>query len=159
LIGGGFYRPERRVRGAQWVAGAGCAGDVHGRHWPRRPCSRAGGVLSRPRSAVGRCWRGHGGRELAEREKEKRGGSGCCLPLLLPFSQLGSGQRELGSTAASSTSMAIGTRGTGAVIFTVKSISSDFCSPGIRHNARKRFKFEILKISTLGDQHISQGFQ
>jgi hypothetical protein len=34
-----------------------------------------------------------------------------------------------------------------------------FCLPGVRRNARKRFKFEILKISTLGDQHIGQGFQ
>jgi hypothetical protein len=35
----------------------------------------------------------------------------------------------------------------------------DFHRPGVRRNARKRFKFEILKISTLGDQHIDQGFQ
>jgi hypothetical protein len=35
----------------------------------------------------------------------------------------------------------------------------DFHLPGVRSNARKRFKFEILKVSTLGDQHISQGFQ
>jgi hypothetical protein len=38
-------------------------------------------------------------------------------------------------------------------------ISPDFCLPGVRHNARKRFKFEFLKISTLGGQHIRQGFQ
>jgi hypothetical protein len=35
----------------------------------------------------------------------------------------------------------------------------DFHPPGVRRIARKRFKFEILKISTLGDQHIGQGFQ
>jgi hypothetical protein len=35
----------------------------------------------------------------------------------------------------------------------------DFHPPGVRRIARKNFKFEILKISTLGDQHISQGFQ
>jgi hypothetical protein len=35
----------------------------------------------------------------------------------------------------------------------------DFRLPGVRRNARKRFKFKILKISTLGDQHIGQGFQ
>jgi hypothetical protein len=35
----------------------------------------------------------------------------------------------------------------------------DFCLPGVRRNARKNFKFQILKISTLGDQHTSQGFQ
>jgi hypothetical protein len=35
----------------------------------------------------------------------------------------------------------------------------DFCLPGVCLNARKKFKFEFLKIFTLGDQHISQGFQ
>jgi hypothetical protein len=35
----------------------------------------------------------------------------------------------------------------------------DFHLPGVRRNARKRFKFEILKTSTLGAQHIGQGFQ
>jgi hypothetical protein len=35
----------------------------------------------------------------------------------------------------------------------------NFHLPGARRNARKRFKFEILKISTLGAQHIGQGFQ
>jgi hypothetical protein len=35
----------------------------------------------------------------------------------------------------------------------------DFYPPGVRRIARKKFKFEILKISTLGDQHIGQGFQ
>jgi hypothetical protein len=38
-------------------------------------------------------------------------------------------------------------------------IFSDFCLPGVRHNARKKFKFEFLKIFTLGGQHIGQGFQ
>jgi hypothetical protein len=35
--------------------------------------------------------------------------------------------------------------------------SSDFldsCLPGVRSNARKKFKFEFLKFFTLGDQHI-----
>jgi hypothetical protein len=35
----------------------------------------------------------------------------------------------------------------------------DFCPPGARHNARKKLKFEFLKIFTLGGQHIRQGFQ
>jgi hypothetical protein len=34
-----------------------------------------------------------------------------------------------------------------------------FHLPGVRRNARKRFKFEFLKFSTLGDQHMSPGFQ
>jgi hypothetical protein len=29
----------------------------------------------------------------------------------------------------------------------------------VRRNARKKFKFEFLKFSTLVDQHIGQGFQ
>jgi hypothetical protein len=45
------------------------------------------------------------------------------------------------------------------VIFTVKSIFSDFCSPGVRSNARKKLKFEFLKIFTLGGQHMRQGCQ
>jgi hypothetical protein len=35
----------------------------------------------------------------------------------------------------------------------------DFCLPGVRQNARKKFKFKFLKIFTLGGQHIGQGFQ
>jgi hypothetical protein len=35
----------------------------------------------------------------------------------------------------------------------------DFYPPGVRRNVRKKFKFEFLKFSTLGDQHIGQGFQ
>jgi hypothetical protein len=35
----------------------------------------------------------------------------------------------------------------------------DFQLPGVRRNARKKFKFEFLKFSTLGDHHIGQGFQ
>jgi hypothetical protein len=42
---------------------------------------------------------------------------------------------------------------------TVNSISLDFRLPGVRRNARKKFKFEFLKFFTLGDQHMGQGFQ
>jgi hypothetical protein len=55
--------------------------------------------------------------------------------------------------------MATVTGRTATVILTVIMICSIFHLPGVRSNARKRFKFEILKVSTLGDQHISQGFQ
>jgi hypothetical protein len=91
--------------------------------------------------------------------EEERGGSRVLSPLLLPFSRLGSGQRGLGSTAASSRNMATATRRTATVIFTVNVICSDLCLPSVRRNARKNFKFEILKFFTLGDQHIGQGFQ
>jgi hypothetical protein len=32
-------------------------------------------------------------------------------------------------------------------------------SASVRRNARKSLKFEFLKFSTLGDQHMSQGIQ
>jgi hypothetical protein len=73
--------------------------------------------------------------------------------------RLGSGQTGLGSTAGVSTSMATGSRRTGTVKLTVNSIYLDFCPPGARHNARKKFKFEFLKIATVVRQHIGQGFQ
>jgi hypothetical protein len=47
-------------------------------------------------------------------------------PLLLPFSWLGSGQRGLGSTVASSRSMATGFGRARTVIFTVALIWLDF---------------------------------
>jgi hypothetical protein len=119
---GPFTGRRDEGEGVQWVAGAGCAGDVQGRHRPRWPCLRAGGLLSRPWSAMGRCWRGHGGRKLAEREKEKRGGVRAVSSISSHVARLGSGQRGLVSTAASSTSMATGTRRTGAVIYTVTTI-------------------------------------
>jgi hypothetical protein len=35
----------------------------------------------------------------------------------------------------------------------------DFCLPGVRSNARKKFKFEFLKFFILGGQQIGQGSQ
>jgi hypothetical protein len=35
----------------------------------------------------------------------------------------------------------------------------DFCLPGVRSNARKKFEFEFLKMATVVRQHIGQGFQ
>jgi hypothetical protein len=55
--------------------------------------------------------------------------------------------------------MVTGFERTATVILTVNLDLLDFLLPGVRRNARKRFKFEILKISTLGDQHNGQGFQ
>jgi hypothetical protein len=54
-------------------------------HRARRPRGRAGRVLARPRRAVGRCWRGHGGRERAEKKNDWEGALGAFLffpPLL-----------------------------------------------------------------------------
>jgi hypothetical protein len=55
--------------------------------------------------------------------------------------------------------MATGQRRTATVITTVIMICLRFCLPGARSNARKSFKFEILKFSTLGGQHMSPGIQ
>jgi hypothetical protein len=35
----------------------------------------------------------------------------------------------------------------------------DFCLPGVRHNSRKKFEFEFLRMATVVHQHIGQGFQ
>jgi hypothetical protein len=48
-------------------------------HRALRPCSRAGGVWSRLRCAVGRLWRGHSGRRRAGREETARGVLGAFL--------------------------------------------------------------------------------
>jgi hypothetical protein len=55
--------------------------------------------------------------------------------------------------------MATGFERARTVVLTVKSIFSDFCSPGVRSNARKKLKFEFLQFFTLGGQHTRQGFQ
>jgi hypothetical protein len=43
------------------------------RQWARRPRLRAGRVLARPREAVGRLWRGQGGRHRAGKKITGRG--------------------------------------------------------------------------------------
>jgi hypothetical protein len=45
------------------------------------------------------------------------------------------------------------------VIIIVNQDFARFHLPGVRRIARKKFIFEFLKFSTLGDQHIGQGFQ
>jgi hypothetical protein len=89
----------------------------------------------------------------------REGGSWVLPPLLLPFSRLGSGLGALGSTEASSRSMATVLGRARTVINTVNQDFAQFHLPGVRRIARKNFKFEFLKVSTLGDQHIGQGFQ
>jgi hypothetical protein len=36
---------------------------------------------------------------------------------------------------------------------------SEICPPSVRHNARMKFKFRFLKISSVGCHGIQQGFQ
>jgi hypothetical protein len=56
---------------------------------------------------------------VVQEEERQRRGSWARSSSSLHFSRLGSGQRELGSTAASSTSMATGSRRTATVILIV----------------------------------------
>jgi hypothetical protein len=124
----------------------------------RRSRGRAGGVLSRLRSAMGQCWRGHGGRQLAEREKEKRGGPGGVLRFL-PCRTAWVGAE--GARVDRGDVLEHGYRLRARENSDAHSASDflDFCLPGVRRNARKKLKFEFLKIFTLGDQHNRQCFQ
>jgi hypothetical protein len=99
------------------------------------------------------------GRSASSREEDDwEGGLGTILffpPLLLAWVGAGGARFDRGvslehgdSAWASSNSAA-----------PVNSISFDFLSASVRRNARKSLKFEFLKFSTLGDQHIGQGFQ
>jgi hypothetical protein len=119
---GVFYRPGSRGRGRPVARRCGGPGDV------RRATPGAAALLA--------CWRGlvaatgYCGSVLARsrrsatgnEQREKRGGPGHDLPLLLQVSRLGSGQRVLGSTAEDSSSMATGSRRTGTVMITVAPI-------------------------------------
>jgi hypothetical protein len=107
LIGGAFYRPERRGTRrpeARRLGGSGC---VWSSLRPRRPRGCAGLVSARLRGAVGLLWRLQGGRQLAGRRRTGRGPWARFSSSLL-FSRLGSGLGKLGSTVASSSSMATG---------------------------------------------------
>jgi hypothetical protein len=81
-MGGDFIGSGGRGQGRPEGGQCGGPGGVQRPRQARRPRGRAGGVLSRLRRAVGWLWRGHGGRELAERKKEKRGGPGRVHPFL-----------------------------------------------------------------------------
>jgi hypothetical protein len=145
-------------KGAQWVAGAGCADDVHGRGRARRPCSRAGGVLSRRRSAVGRLWRGHGGRQLAERKRDREGGPGGVFPLL-PCRSAWVGAEGAGLDRGDVHECGYRVQTNVNSDAHSERFFSDFCSPRVRSNARKNLNFKILKTATVVRQHIGQGFQ
>jgi hypothetical protein len=121
-LAGVFIGQKAEGEGGQEVASAGALAMCDEQHQVRRPCSRAGGDLSWLRGSVGRRWRGHGGRQHAESRGRREGGPGRVLPLLLQVSRLKLGQRGLGSTAEDSSTMATGSRRTGTVRLTVKSI-------------------------------------
>jgi hypothetical protein len=149
LIGGGIYRSERRGCGRPEARRLGGPGSVRRLYRARRPRGRAGRVSPRLREAVGRLWRIQGGRHRAGRRRSGRG-PWAQFSSSLHFSWLGSGQGELGSTAASPRSMATGQRRTTTVITTVITICLRFCLLGVRSNARKKFKFEFFEIFHFG---------
>jgi hypothetical protein len=107
VLGEDFYRPGGRGRWRPGGGRRGGPGDEHGQHRARRPCSRAGGVLSWRRGSVGRRWRGHYGRQVAERKKERRGGPGGVL-LVLPYLTAWVGAGEAGLDRGSVHGMATG---------------------------------------------------
>jgi hypothetical protein len=128
VIDGGFYsrgRPgaRRPVRGQ-----CGGPGGVRRSHRAWRPRGRAGRLSPRLRRAVGRCWREQGGRERAEKKNTGRG-PWAHFSSSLHFTRLGSGQRERGSTVASSRSVATVLEQARTVQPTVNSICFDSCLP------------------------------
>jgi hypothetical protein len=127
-------------------------------HRARRPRSRAGGLWSRLRRAVGRCWRGQGGRRRAGRKETEKGVLGAFLLFPpLPTARVGAG----GAGLDHGVSQEHGYRPEANSDSDQHSKLDllDFHLSSVRRNARKKFKFEFLKISTLGDQHMSQGIQ
>jgi hypothetical protein len=105
-----------------------------------------GGVLEGLGRGDGVLWVGGGEATtvgIVLREEGQREGVRAASSFSSHVARPGSGQRGLGSTAGDSTSMATGCERTGTAFVTVKSIFSDFCPPGARHNARKKFEFEF----------------
>jgi hypothetical protein len=156
---GAFYRPER--------AGAGVS-----RRWP----GRVSGDVQRAKpgvAALGACWRGevmasgHCGHALASsrrsvacREAEGQGeGSGRVLPLFFHVSRPGSGQGRRGIDRGGVHGYGYRARAYGDGVGHSSLDFTEICPPGVRHNARTNFEFEILKSATVGYQDTSQGFQ
>jgi hypothetical protein len=105
LIGGAFYRPERRGQGCPEARRLGGPGSVLRSLRARRPQGRAGRVLARLREAVGRLWCLQDGRHRAGRRRSGRG-PWAHISSSLRFSWLGSGLGALESIEAPSRSMA-----------------------------------------------------
>jgi hypothetical protein len=93
-----------------------------------------------------------------QRAEEEERGSWARSSSSPPFLMARVGAEGAGLDRGGSPGMAIGFERARTVVLTVKSIFSDFCSPGVRSNARKKFKFEFLKTATVVCQDIGQGF-
>jgi hypothetical protein len=143
VLGGAFYRPGGRGRGCP-VGGlrrgglATCIVDA-GR-------GGLGGVLEGFGRGVGALWVGGGKATtvgIVQREEGQREGVRAASSFSSHVAWPGSGQRGLGLDQGDSTGMATGCERTGTALVTVNSIFPDFCPPGARHNAHKKFEFEF----------------
>jgi hypothetical protein len=107
---------------------------------------------------VGRLWRSHGGRRRAGRGEAERGVLGAFLffpPLLTA---------RVGAEGAGIDRGVINEYGyrhetNGSSDLHSNHDFRNFCLPGVRSNARKKFNFKFLKMATVGLQQIGQGFQ
>jgi hypothetical protein len=158
MLGGGFYRPERA--GKEVAEGGGPAACVVQRRarWLWRLAGVRGCAL----------WSGHARAGVLERvETEGREGRERRGVRLLFFLSSGSHGRGPGCSSAGSTAerarVSSGTamlaRSYGGGVIYSRFGFSENCSPSVRSNARKNFKFKFLKTSTVGCHHIGQGFQ
>jgi hypothetical protein len=107
---------------------------------------------------VGRLWRSHSGRRHAGRGETERGVLGAFL-FFLPLLTAWVGAEGAGFNRGVVHDHGYRVETDGDSDPHSNLIFSDFCLPGVRSNARKKFKFEFLKFLTLGGQQIGQGFQ
>jgi hypothetical protein len=103
----------------------------------------------RLRRAVGRLWRSQGGRHRAGRRTTGRG-PWARSSSSLHFPRLGSGQGELGSTAASPWSMATGFERARTVKLTVETIFVDFLSARCSTKCSQEIQIRIFEIFHFG---------
>jgi hypothetical protein len=157
VLGGALYRPERRGQGRP----------VGGRRrlcWRRAratPASTAllacwrvvvsaaeccGSVLARSRRSV-----------TCSKQRKKRGGSWALSSSSPPFltARVGAEGAWLDCGDVHACGYRVETNGDSNPHS--KPDFSDFCLPGVRHNARKKFEFEILKMATMVRPDIGQG--
>jgi hypothetical protein len=148
VLGGGFYWPEQ--------AGAGVSrryGGLQHQRQARRPWEHAGEVRSRLRGTVGVLWRAHAGRKCAERQRGKERGPGL-FPPFLPVLSDGVRAGEVWSRQRGGLQVRRRVRAYEIGVGYSSLICPVFCPQSVRHNARMKFEFEILKYATVGYQDI-----
>jgi hypothetical protein len=129
LIGGAFYRPERRGRGRPEARRSGGPRRVRRATLGTAASLACWGALVSAAACCGSTLARAGWSATCRMLGRKEGGSGVLPSLLLPFSRLGSGLGAMGSTEASSRSMATVLERARTVQPTVSSIWFDSCLP------------------------------